>query len=123
MDSFTTLTRFRASSHPWCLFLCISIQSTGRSVYVVASTLLVFANFISASRTGVATMILAFVAMGLFFYRGRDRNAVKALFLVFLVGFCSFLLFSEAKDALMLKGVDRHAGETANRNNSKSISS
>ncbi len=50
-------------------------------------------------------MILAFVAIGLFFYRDRDRSAVKALTLVFFVGFCSFLLFSQAKDALMLKGM------------------
>jgi O-antigen ligase/tetratricopeptide (TPR) repeat protein len=76
-----------------------------KNVYLAAATLLVFANFISASRTGVATMLLAFVAMGFFFYRGRDRAAVKALLLVFFVGFCSFLLFSEAKDALMLKGI------------------
>jgi O-antigen ligase len=75
-------------------------------IYVAASALLVFANFISASRTGVGIMILAFVAMGFFFYRCRDRAAVKALLLVFFVGFCSFLLFSEAKDALMLKGAE-----------------
>jgi tetratricopeptide (TPR) repeat protein len=30
---------------------------------------------------------------------------VKRLFLVFVVGFCSFLLFLQAKDALMLKGI------------------
>ncbi len=76
-----------------------------KNIYVVASGLLVFANFISASRTGVATMILAFVAMGFFFYRSRDWAVVKALLLVFFVGFCSFLLFSEAKDALMLKAI------------------
>jgi O-antigen ligase len=75
-------------------------------IYLVASGLLVFANFISASRTGVVTMILAFIAMGFFFYRDRDRASVKALLLVFIVGFCSFLLFSATKDALMLKGAD-----------------
>jgi O-antigen ligase len=77
-----------------------------KNLYLLLSTLLVFANLISASRTGVATMVLALVAMGLFFYRGKDWSAVKVLLLMFLVGFCSFLLFSLAKDALMLKGVD-----------------
>jgi O-antigen ligase len=75
-----------------------------KNVYVVASTLLVFANFISASRTGVATMILVFVVMVLFFYRDRDKSAAKTLVLAFFVGFCSFLLFSQVKDVLMLKG-------------------
>ena len=75
-----------------------------KKIYVVASALLVFANFISASRTGVATMIMAFAAMALFFYRDRDRGAVKALILVCFVGFCSFLLFSQVKDVLILKG-------------------
>ena len=49
-------------------------------------------------------MILAFVAMGSSFTETGMR-AMKVLTLVFLVGFCSFLLFSEAKDALMLKGI------------------
>ncbi|HME45076.1 MAG TPA: O-antigen ligase family protein [Syntrophorhabdales bacterium] len=74
-----------------------------KDIYVAASMLLVFANFISASRSGVATMILAFAAMGVFFYRGKDRTSVKALLLIFLVGFSSFLLFSEAKDVLIVK--------------------
>ena len=72
-------------------------------VYLVASALLVFANFISASRTGVATMSLAFLAIGVFFYRGRNWASLKTLLLIFVVGFCSFLLFSGAKDALVVK--------------------
>ncbi len=77
-----------------------------KKAYAAASALLVFANFLSASRTGVATMIIAMVAMVLFFYREKDKHAVKALFLVIVVGFCSFLLFSHVKDAFALKGVE-----------------
>ncbi len=72
------------------------------NVYAAASTLLVFANFISASRTGVTVMVLALAAMALLSYRDRDRSDVKVLGLVFLAGFCSFLLFSQAKDALTI---------------------
>ncbi len=75
------------------------------NIYLFASALLVFANFISASRAGIATMILALAAMLFYFSRLKDWAAAKRLLLVVFVGFCSFLLFSEAKDALMLKGI------------------
>jgi O-antigen ligase len=74
--------------------------------YAVAAGLLVFANFISGSRTGVFTMVLALIAVLVFFWRGRQRSAIKALLLMFVVGFCSFLVFSEAKDFLMVKRID-----------------
>ncbi|HVN23865.1 MAG TPA: O-antigen ligase family protein [Syntrophorhabdales bacterium] len=74
-----------------------------KHIYAAAGMLLVFANFISASRTGVGTMILAFVVMGVFLYRDRDKASVKTLLLIFLVGFFAFLLFSEAKNTFTVK--------------------
>jgi O-antigen ligase len=74
--------------------------------YAVAAGLLVFANLISGSRTGVFTMVLTLLAVLIFFWRGRQRSAIKAALLMFAVGFCSFLIFSEVKDLLMVKGID-----------------
>ena len=74
--------------------------------YALASALLVFGNFISGSRTGVLTMLLALVAILIYLYRQKDKAAIRALLLIFGVGFVSFLLFSGAKDLLMVKGID-----------------
>lgn len=74
--------------------------------YAAASILLIFANFISGSRTGVLGMLLALVAILLYFLNQKDRAAVRALFLFFVVAFASFLLFSQAKDVLMIKSID-----------------
>jgi O-antigen ligase len=74
--------------------------------YAAASALLVFANFVSASRTGVLAMLLALLAILLYLCKQKDRAAIRALLLAIVIGFGSFLIFSQAKDLLMIKGVE-----------------
>ena len=94
---------FLAPLVPVSLYLYARERKKG---YAVAAGLLVFANFISGSRTGVFTMVLALIAVLVFFWRGKEGSAIKALLLTFVVGFCSFLVFSQVKDVLMVKGID-----------------
>jgi len=51
-------------------------------------------------------MVLALIAVLLFFWRVRQKSAIKALLLMFVVGFCFFLVFSEVKDLLLVKRIE-----------------
>lgn len=75
-----------------------------RKSYAFASGLLVFANLLSGSRTGVLTMLLGLVAIYVYVFKQKDRDTVRTLLLVAVAGFSVFLVFSHLKDFLMIKG-------------------